>query len=86
MTHVRIESSFTGKTWEGEVEVEDLEDVFRFFNRVEPGDGLRLELIGYRLPSLSAGDRVTLDGVTWECAPVGWTPVDPDTPMKPWPL
>lgn len=55
-------------TWEGDVEISDeyqdapgyevCERLFRVFNRVDEGDGPRLEAMGYRLPSMSVGDLV----------------------------
>lgn len=54
--------------WEGEVEISDeykdapwheiCERLFRLFNRVDEGDGPRLEALGYRMPSMSVGDLV----------------------------
>ena len=49
---------FPTAMWEGEVESDDLEDIFRAFNRVDEEDATRLEEIGYKLPSLSVGDIV----------------------------
>lgn len=63
-------------TWEGEAPVETPEDAFRFFNVVEPGDDERLRALGYRLPSLSVGDEVTLDGTAYVVAPVGFLLAD----------
>jgi hypothetical protein len=70
-----------GITWRGTVALADLrrylppeapvtrermnEAIFRFFNRVDDSDCARLEAIGYRLPSLSAGDLVTVETVTF---------------------
>lgn len=72
-------------TWEGEVDLRPfmrpgaeatsaalLEAVFRAFNRVEIEDNDRLEEIGYRLPSLSVGDAVEINGDRWRCKSVGW--------------
>ena len=78
MDHVEITSSFTGDTFACELDLGDgepeekLERVFRLFNRVSEEDARRLERIGYRLPSLSVGDRVVLNGEAWVCAPVGF--------------
>lgn len=80
---VSIWSSFAGRTWEGEVgddlllplEEKDAsinEALFRLFNRVDPEDGARLEDWGYRLPSLSVGDRLTYGGRTFIVMPVGF--------------
>lgn len=70
-------------SWTGDVPFSEttsteamLEEVFRYFNRVEEGDNARLEEIGYRLPSLSVGDRVILhrenDEETWEVVSIGF--------------
>lgn len=64
-----------------EAEAEDalLDRIFRYFNRVDEGDGERLENIRYRLPSLSVGDYVTLalgvgdGGITYRIDTVGHT-------------
>ena len=62
--------------WSGYIpEVENLEEIFRFFNRVEYGDGERLEEIGYDLPSLSVGDIVTWNGKRRRVEPVGWVEI-----------
>lgn len=71
-----------GTTWagyidpiEGESDEQLLERIYRLFNRVEDWDYARLEEIGYRLPSLSAGDYVTLHSKevrTWRVAGVGF--------------
>jgi hypothetical protein len=45
--------------------------IFRFFNRVEDEDSARLERLGYRLPSLSAGDLFTVEGVAFVVAGIG---------------
>lgn len=64
------------ETWEGYIpEVGNLEEIFRFFNRVEPGDDERLDEIGYRLPSLSVGDVVEWNGKRHRVEPVGWVAV-----------
>lgn len=96
---VKIESTMAAlakreeTTWEGEVRLppgdhEALGELFRLFNRVEPEDEGRLESWGYRLPSLSWGDRVTLDGTAYDCAMVGWVkadgPLHKDTPESFW--
>jgi hypothetical protein len=78
-----IFSHWKAERWTGEIpdpasDVEKrnvLEYVFRYFNRVDPGDGLRLEEIGYLLPSLSIDDEVEIDGRVWRCAPLGWVEV-----------
>lgn len=64
------------ETWEGYIpEVENLEEIFRFFNRVEPGDDERLDEIGYHLPSLSVGDIVDWNGLRRRVEPVGWVEI-----------
>lgn len=76
--HVHIWTHWHGEEWSGEVEVPDthrrdqLEFLFRYFNRVEGDDDARLADIGYGLPSLSMGDVVTIDGERWTCAALGW--------------
>lgn len=70
-----------GPEWTGEVDITVtayhkptmvLEQLFRLFNRVEDGDGERLERMGYKLPSLSSGDVVTMEGKHYLCASAGW--------------
>lgn len=66
-------------TWEGEVPEMDMEGIFRYFNRVEAGDGIRLEQIGYKLPSLSVGDIITVSTerrATYRVEPVGFTQLE----------
>lgn len=60
--------------WEGVVPDMTLEEIFRYFNRVEAGDEERLMAVDYTLPSLSMGDTVTfLDtGIAWLCGATGW--------------
>jgi hypothetical protein len=80
---VTVWSHFRDETWEGDMpelqplgsEQETNEHLFRYFNRVDELDGRRLERIGYRLPSLSVGDRVTWKGRTWEVAGIGFQEV-----------
>jgi hypothetical protein len=77
---VVIESHWRGERWEGDIpdakSATPLEHVFRYFNRVDDDDHERLLAIGYRLPSLSVGDVVVVDGKRWRCASVGWEPAD----------
>lgn len=47
-------------TWAGEAQIESPEDAFRYFNRVDEADVIRLDAMGYNLPSLSMGDYITL--------------------------
>lgn len=49
-------------TWTGQVADADLNAIFRAFNRVDDDDSARLVALGYRLPSLSVGDVITLPG------------------------
>lgn len=49
-----------------------MEHVFRYFNRVDEADVIRLKSVGYELPSLSSGDFVQVDGEFWLCGNVGW--------------
>lgn len=58
--------------WSGSLQTDDLDVLFRAFNRVDDADVGRLERIGYRLPSLSSGDLVRVGAQLWRCAPVGW--------------
>jgi hypothetical protein len=77
-----IFSHWQAERWTGEIpdpasdyKGDVLEYVFRYFNRVERGDGAKLEAIGYVLPSLSVNDEVEIDGRVWRCAPLGWIEV-----------
>lgn len=82
---VVVESHWRGERWEGEIPPpadaeRALEYVFRYFNRVDEGDGERLEALGYRLPSLGVGDLVTIDdGPRYRCASLGWERADEPT-------
>jgi hypothetical protein len=65
-----------GVTTDERIDVERMNSaLFRFFNRVDDGDGARLEAIGYRLPSLSVGDLLHWDSKTWRVAGVGFDPI-----------
>lgn len=55
-----------------------LERIFRLFNRVDDADCRRLDGAGYKLPSLSMGDVVTMEGQHWLCAGVGWKRISAD--------
>ena len=60
-THtVAVFSAMRGSGWQGQVPTNDLEELFRYFNRVDETDGPRLEAIGYNLPSMMASDLVGL--------------------------
>lgn len=48
------------------------EALFRYFNRVDDGDGDRLADLGYNLPSLSVGDLISWDHVTYRVAGMGF--------------
>lgn len=82
MTTITIWSHWEGKTWEGDLDLagltvrEALERIFRAFNRVDDDDHHRMLALGYDLPSLSVDDIVTIDGVRWRCAMLGWERVD----------
>lgn len=54
------------------------EQLFRFFNRVEDGDHRKLEAIGYRLPSLSVGDVLHWQRMTFRVAGMGFERIEPD--------
>lgn len=80
-----IKSIFTGEVWRGSLELPSddqaaLGKIFRLFNRVDDEDIDRLEKIGYRLPSLSVGDRVDLDSARYWANSVGWTKSWDDLP------
>lgn len=82
-TKITIKSGWGGE-WSGEVPFSPnqdsealLEQIFRYFNRVDQEDCDRLESIGYTLPSLSVGDEVTLHfniigDEVWKVANVGF--------------
>jgi hypothetical protein len=67
--------------WTGPINVvsidvnEQLEHIFRQFNRVDEADCDRLEALDYKLPSLSSGDIVTIGGKKYLCASFGWEEV-----------
>lgn len=52
--------------------------LFRYFNRVDIGDGNRLERIGYRLPSMSVGDLLHWGSKTYRVAGSGFECIDAD--------
>ena len=63
---ITILSSFTHAVWSGDYMSSAtgealLDEIFRYFNRVDEADAKRLERHRYTLPSLSAGDVVCLD-------------------------
>ena len=84
---VGIFSHWTGERWSGVLDLPDadrtrqLEYLFRAFNRVTDDDNARLEGIGYRLPSLSMGDGVVIEGEVWVCRAFGWARVGEDLPI-----
>jgi hypothetical protein len=64
------------EVWEGDLDQDmNLEEIFRFFNRVDYDDGERLERLGYLMPSLSVDDLVTKNGKTYRVEPVGFVEV-----------
>jgi hypothetical protein len=89
-----IVSSFTQQEWTGEMDLagtndaEKLESAYRTFNRESAEDSAYLESVGFRQPSMSAGDRVILNGTAYMCEPLGFSPDtrDPHEPLNPWPL
>lgn len=93
-TELTITSCFTNESWTGRVDLgegspeEKLRRAFRLFNRVVPEDERFLQSIGFTLPSMSAGDRVVMDGVAWKCAWLGWErdERDPSIPLHPFPF
>jgi hypothetical protein len=85
-----IWTHWEGRSWSGEIPDAPtartetmLEYAFRWFNRVDEGDHERMAAVGYDLPSLSAGDVVTLDGERWLCAPTGWERLSVSDPLPP---
>lgn len=72
MHSIKIMSVFTGDTFNGQVDTDDLDKIFRMFNLVDDADAVRLHKMGYRLPSMSAGDIVWLDDQPYICASTGW--------------
>lgn len=92
--HAAVSGMPSGTTWRGECPVghsghnlETLERIYRFFNRVDEGDHEAMEAVGYTMPSLSMGDFVTLHlhengpkgpverPFTWRVASVGFEEV-----------
>lgn len=67
-------------TWEGKCSTTNLDTLFRTFNRVDDEDYDRLDRIGYKLPSLSVGDLITVDGVTSRVDSLGFTKVSDPNP------
>lgn len=96
MDHVEITSAFSREKWAGVIELSDpkateyekLEEIFRYFNRLDDEDAARLRDINFTQPSLSAGDRVVLNGHAYQCDVTGFSPDerDPHEPINPWPL
>jgi hypothetical protein len=73
--------------WAGEVEgVTTLDDIYRYFNRVDELDRERLERIEYDLPSLSVGDLVGIKRgeyyELWRVASNGFDHVFPGMDLK----
>lgn len=50
-----------------------LDRIFRFFNRVDEGDHERMKAVGYMLPSLSVGDLISFNHVTYRVDRIGFT-------------
>lgn len=76
-----VDSALIGVDYDGETPIiapTTLERLFRVFNRVDEHDGPRLEAMGYKLPSLSSGDVVTIEGKHWLCASMGWKELTPE--------
>lgn len=78
---VAVFSTMRGSGWQGQVPTIDLEELFRYFNRVDDADGPRLDAIGYDLPPMTSGDLVALihpmsGSATWYlCASSGWAEI-----------
>lgn len=66
----------------GESTMPLLERVFRLFNRVTDEDAERLHQLGYKLPSLSVGDIVTMKGANYLVMSVGFQKIDADTVQR----
>src|SRR5215472_5429647 len=81
-SHFPDEEGNARDPWEGDVPNDLLDrssnyavnnSLFRLFNRVEWEDGERLEEWGYRLPSLSMGDRIEHSGLVWVIEGTGYS-------------
>lgn len=79
-----IWTHWEGKTWTGDAPIsrfqptdDKLDEIFRFFNRVDEGDHERMAACGYELPSLSVGDKILLADQWYEVASLGFKPGDP---------
>lgn len=59
--------------WANPNQVND--NLFRFFNRVDEADCARLDALGYKLPSLSAGDFITWGEKTYKVRGIGFDTV-----------
>lgn len=81
-TRIRnAEDDYTIETeWNGDLPPLTLNNIFRVFNRVTDADCENLNKIGYRLPSMSVGDLVTLDAETFQVTSTGFEKVDPPAP------
>jgi hypothetical protein len=69
---------FPSSVWTGRVPIDGPDDAFRMFNRVDAEDDARLVGLGYRLPSMSVGDLVTINDVTYLCLSAGFDEADGD--------
>lgn len=95
MDRIEIISAFTHDRWQGIVDLGEgendrkLERAFRMFNRISDEDAERLEDIDFNQPSMSAGDRVILNGDAFECEAIGFSPDERGEDLEnvlPWPL
>src|SRR3954451_19528413 len=76
-----------GPEWSGEISDtysmgpsdEALERIFRHFNRVTDEDAERLQRMDYKLPSLSVGDIVTMEGTHYLVCGMGFKAVPEET-------
>jgi hypothetical protein len=59
-----------------------LERIFRLFNRVSDEDAERLQRMDYKLPSLSVGDIVTMEGTHYLVCGMGFKPVPEEIVRK----
>jgi hypothetical protein len=77
-----------GPEWSGDVNLNGqtsdsvLEHIFRLFNRVSDEDASRLAKWDYKLPSLSVGDIVTMEGNHYLVCGMGFKKVGSETVRK----
>lgn len=67
--------AYPSTSWTGEVPDPDLDEVYRFFNRVPAADSRRLDRIGYELPSLSVGDEFAIGPRRWRVERAGFSEI-----------